>query len=211
MNTCDYTATLDSLVENGVGFDTHTRAVRMIQCRPLSPGDLGRDSYIITDRSEPFSLVDVCKNNGFYDALWMLRCVPGCDSDARMLAVFYAKQVESMMRDKRSRAALLVAENFAFGSATREELKQAGLNAMGAIDCNQSKAAGIAAATACATCYLDGASAAFWAASLSVEAASISTSRSANIDAKMKINRDRSALFIAMCNGSAPWQQNEEN
>ncbi|CFN82219.1 phage-related hypothetical protein [Bordetella pertussis] len=91
----------------------------------------------------------ILASNGLDDALWALRCVPGVDRDARLFAVWCARQVEHLMTDQRSKDALDVAERFANGEATEEE-----------------RAAARAAA---------------WAA--------------------------QKEMFIAMCEGRAPWQQ----
>jgi hypothetical protein len=74
---------------------------------------------------ELFSLLDVLKSNGLHDALWCLRAVDGYDKEKRLLAVKYARQVQHLMKDTRSINALDVAERFANGEATREEMHTA--------------------------------------------------------------------------------------
>ena len=73
---------------------------------------------------EPLPLVRILDINGLDDALWALRTTD-CDREARLLAVAYARQVRHLMTDARSVAALDVAERFANGEATREELIEA--------------------------------------------------------------------------------------
>ena len=70
---------------------------------------------------EPLALLTVLESNGLEDALWTLRCVPNCARDARLFAVWVARQVQHLMTDQRSLDALDVAERFANGEATDEE------------------------------------------------------------------------------------------
>jgi hypothetical protein len=74
------------------------------------------------DPDQPFSILTVLKSNGLDDALWCLRAVDGYDKEKRLLAVDFARQVQHLMRDPRSLHALDVAERFANGLATKEEL-----------------------------------------------------------------------------------------
>lgn len=60
--------------------------------------------------------------NGLDDTLWALRCLPQYDALWRLYAVWCAKQVEQLMTDERGREALRVAERYALGAATGEEL-----------------------------------------------------------------------------------------
>ena len=74
---------------------------------------------------EPLSLRTILDSNGLDDALWCLRAVPGCDREARLFAVWCARQVQHLMTDPRSIAALDVAERHANGDATDAELAEA--------------------------------------------------------------------------------------
>ncbi len=74
---------------------------------------------------EPLSLVTILDSNGLGDALWALRTVEGFDREKRLFAVWCARQVEHLLTDQRSRDALDVAERYARGRATREELDAA--------------------------------------------------------------------------------------
>ena len=74
---------------------------------------------------EPLPLVTILNSNGIDDALWCLRAVEGFDKEKRVFAVWCARQVQHLMTDPRSIAALDVAERFAYGKATQEELKAA--------------------------------------------------------------------------------------
>lgn len=74
---------------------------------------------------EPLPLRIILDSNGLDDALWCLRAVPGCDRQARLYAVWCARQVQHLMPDPRSVAALDVSERFANGDATDAELAAA--------------------------------------------------------------------------------------
>ncbi len=63
--------------------------------------------------------------NGIDDALWCLRAVEGCDREIRLYAVWCARRVQHLMVDLRSVAALDVAERYARGEASDEELAAA--------------------------------------------------------------------------------------
>jgi hypothetical protein len=71
------------------------------------------------------SILTILESNGLDDALWCLRAVDGRDKEIRLFAVWCARQVQHLMKDKRSLDALDVAERFASGMATRDELERA--------------------------------------------------------------------------------------
>ena len=81
---------------------------------------------------EPLSLLTILDSNGLDDALWCFRAIDGRDKEIRLYAVWCARQVQHLMRDPRSRAALDVAERYANGEATAEELDAARAVARGA-------------------------------------------------------------------------------
>ena len=74
---------------------------------------------------EPLSLLTVLDSNGLDDTLWCLRAVDGFDSEMRLYAVWCARQVQHLMTDPRSLAALDVAERHALGKADDDELEAA--------------------------------------------------------------------------------------
>jgi hypothetical protein len=74
---------------------------------------------------EPLSIATIIEANGLSDALWCLRAVEGHDKEIRLFAVWCARQVQNLMKDPRSVAALDVAEAYANGMATFAELKAA--------------------------------------------------------------------------------------
>jgi len=71
---------------------------------------------------EPLSIATIIDSNGLDDSLWCLRAVDGHDKEIRIFAVWCARQVQHLMKDKRSIAALDIAELFANGEATADEL-----------------------------------------------------------------------------------------
>ena len=73
---------------------------------------------------EPLPLITILNINGLNDALWALRTTD-CDRESRLLAVAYARQVQHLMTDERSIACIDVAERFANGKATCDELEAA--------------------------------------------------------------------------------------
>ena len=74
---------------------------------------------------EPLLLLTILDSNGLDDALWCMRAIDGRDKEIRLYAVWCARQVQHLMKDPRSLAALDVAEWFANGEATVEELAAA--------------------------------------------------------------------------------------
>ena len=71
---------------------------------------------------EPVSVIQILDSNGLDDALWCLRAVEGHEREIRLYAVWCARQVQHLMTDQRSLDALDVAERFANGEATHQEL-----------------------------------------------------------------------------------------
>jgi len=74
---------------------------------------------------ELLPIATVLDSNGLDDALWCLRAVTGHDREIRLYAVWCARQVAHMMTDQRSIGALKVAERYANGLASKEELAAA--------------------------------------------------------------------------------------
>jgi len=116
---------------------------------------------------EPLALATILDSNGLDDALWCLRAVNGHEREMRLYAVWCARQVQHLMTDPRSLAALDVAERHANGEATDEELAAAWDAAWGAAT-DEELAAAWAAAWGAAT---DEELAAAWAAAWTARAA----------------------------------------
>ena len=74
---------------------------------------------------EPLSIATILDSNGLDDAIWCLRAVTGHDREIRLYAVWCARQVQYLMTDQRSLAALDVTERHAKGLATDDELDAA--------------------------------------------------------------------------------------
>ena len=156
----EFTVTLSALREAGACFPGYNKVVRALQALPFTGEDEEAERYFFHKHDTLISLLNILESNGLDDALWALRCIPNCDRDARLFAVWCARQVQHLMPDPRSLNALDVAEKFANGEASKKELDAAGAAAW--------HAAGAAA-------------------------------RAAAGDAQKE-------MFIAMCEGRAPWQ-----
>lgn len=74
---------------------------------------------------EPLSLLTILESNGLDDALWCLWSLPEHDNLWRKYAVWCARQVQHLMEDERSIKALDVADAYANGKATDDELAAA--------------------------------------------------------------------------------------
>ena len=70
---------------------------------------------------EPLLFSVIVESNGLTYALWCTRAAPEYDKEWRLFAVWCARQVQHIMVDVRSIAAIDVAERFAHGRATDEE------------------------------------------------------------------------------------------
>ena len=119
---------------------------------------------------EPISIATILDSNGLDDALWCLQAVKGRDREIRLFGVWCARQVQHLMTDPRSIAALDVSERFANCNATQEELDAARAAARDASD----------AASDAAWAASDAASAAAWAASDAASAARAAASAAAS-------------------------------
>lgn len=104
---------------------------------------------------EPLPLVTILDSNGMEDALWALRTVTGEDARIRRYAVWCARQVQHLMTDPRSANALDVAERYADGLATDDELQEAEHAAWKVPDISAFTAAGDAARAAIAVAQRD--------------------------------------------------------
>jgi len=110
---------------------------------------------------EPVLFETILDSNGLDDALWCLRTLDHeHQRTCRLFAVWCARQVQHLMTDPRSIAALDVAENHANGTATDKELDAARAAAGDAARA----AAGDAARAAAGASAGDAARAAAWVA-----------------------------------------------
>lgn len=74
---------------------------------------------------EPLPFARIVEINGLDDALWCCRAEPQHAREWRLFAVYCVRQVQHLMKDERSIAALDVAERHANGQATDKELAAA--------------------------------------------------------------------------------------
>ena len=105
---------------------------------------------------EPITYQQIIEAVGLEDALWCCKAEPRYNREWRLFAVWCARQVQHLMADERSIAALDMAERYANGEATDEELAAARAAARAAASAAASDAARAASS--------DAAWAAAWAA-----------------------------------------------
>jgi hypothetical protein len=73
---------------------------------------------------DPIPFATIVESNGLGDALWCMQSID-FERAERLFAVWCARRVQHLMTDQRSLDALDVAQRFALGKATREELNAA--------------------------------------------------------------------------------------
>ena len=128
---------------------------------------------------EPLTFATILDSNGVDNALWALRCVTGHDRAIRHYAVWCARQVQHLMMDPRSVEALDVADRYADGLATDEELSAAEAAALAAAEAAAKAAAWAAAKAAAEDAAWAAAQAAAWAAAQAAAWAAGDTARDA--------------------------------
>ena len=219
-----YEVTLKDLRQAKACIAGYNKVVCSLQGQPFTDKHRDMKSYIRFAYKEPISLSFILENNGLNDALWALHCIKDADRDIRLFSVWCAWQVQHLMRDSRSTNALDVAERFANGKATKEELEAASAAAWAAWDASATpnaanvatSAAACAANAACATSATNPAWAAnaAWLASAAAWAAGAAWLASAaawdaSVDTSVDASAARAAqteMFKLMCDGKAPWQ-----
>ena len=122
---------------------------------------LGKDE---TD-DEPVSITQIIDSNGLDDAIWCLRAVEGRDKEIRLFAVFCARKVQHLMINPKSIRAINIAEKFANGNASAEELEVARCAAAAVDDAVVVAAAAVAAASVAVVVAAVAAASAYAAAS----------------------------------------------
>ena len=133
----NYSVTLQTLRKAGACYSGYNKVVRALQGKEFTGEDKCRESYIRFNHKGEIPLTFILKSNGFNDTLWALRCFEGvkeAERDIRLFTVWCAHQVQHLMKDKRSFKALEVAERFANGEASMEELEVARAAAYDAYD-----------------------------------------------------------------------------
>ena len=71
---------------------------------------------------EPLSLLQVLSSNGLSDTLWCFGVVDDFEKEKRLLAVAFAREVQHLIKDETLLSALDVAERYAYGLLTEQEL-----------------------------------------------------------------------------------------
>ena len=74
---------------------------------------------------EPLTYAAIIEAAGVENAIWCMRAEPQHEREWRLFAVWCARQVQHLIVDERSIAAIDVAERYANGRATSEELAAA--------------------------------------------------------------------------------------
>ena len=142
--------------------------ISLAEIRAKSPCAVGWRKVLAAkgpDMEALFPLTDLIETNDFDDASWAMRCRPEYNNLWRKYAVWCARQVEHLMTDDRSVAALDVAWRHSDGLATDEELAAAWATAWDAAwDAAGDAASGTARSAARATAW-DAAWDAAWGAS----------------------------------------------
>ncbi len=139
---------------------------------------------------EPLPYADILRINGLDDALWCCCAEPQYSKEWRLYAVWCARRVQHLMTDARSVAALNVAERYAYGQATDDELGAARVAARVAARDAAWDVARVAARVAASAAAWD---AAWDAAEVAARAAAIAAARAAAWDAAWDAARDEHA------------------
>ncbi len=182
------TTTLAQLREAEACVGGYNRVVRAIQGKPFTSEDEERETHLRFAHKAEIPLEFILESNGLDDALWALRASNCSERDARLLAVAFAREVEHLMPEA-SRSALAVAERFANGQATAQELAEA------LADAHEAAASAYAAR-----------SAAHAARSPAYYAAYAAATYAASYYAMDAARQRQTELFRQLCQGTAPWQ-----
>ena len=184
------TVTLEQLRTKDACFDIYNKVVRMLQNKPYTADDGNITSYIHFNHTDEISLAAICRNNGVDDALWATRCLDSTHvRDLRLFAVWCVRMIQHLLTDERSIRVIDVAERFANGDATEEELELARVGAWDAYAASNT-AHSVAQSVAQSVAH----SAAYFAAR-------------AIVDTK---RLEQTEMLIKMCEGNAPWQLEEK-
>lgn len=178
------TTTLSQLRKAHACVDGYNRLVRALQGKPFTSEDEERTTHLRFTHKGEIPLSFILEANGLDDALWALRASNYTERDARLLAVAFARDVERLMPEA-SRPTLDVAERFANGQATAQELAKA------------RSVAYSAAYAAYSAAYADTFAAVYRAYAYANAAVATAYDEEA---------RQRQAdLFLQLCQGAAPW------
>ena len=204
-----YEVTLKDLRQAKACIAGYNKVVCSLQGQPFTDKHRDMKSYIRFVYKEPISLSFILENNGLNDALWALHCIKDADRDIRLFSVWCARKVQHLMRDSRSTNALDVAERFANGKATKEELEAASAAARAACAaCAESAASAesVAAWDAAWAGARGGASAGARAAARDAASAGARAAGAAARAVRDDTYAAQEEMFKLMCDGKAPWQ-----
>ena len=199
-----FTVTLKALRAAGACFEGYNKLVRSLQGKAFTEEDAARASYLHYNYEGDISVLQILESNGIDDALWSLCCVEGCDKDIRLYAVWCARQVQHLMSDNRSITALDIAEQYANGLVTKEELKTARDAAWDAASYAASYAAGAAASDAARAAA--GAAASDAARATASDAARATAGAAAWATASDAARVSQKDMLVRMINNTATWQ-----
>jgi len=124
--------TLEQLRTAGPCKEGYNRGIRLLQGEPFTKEDRQRTTYLECDHALPIPLEEIAERLGLQEALWATRCLEGHDRDLRLYAVWAVREIQHLLKDPRSWKVLDVAEAFANGEATAEELEEARADAYAA-------------------------------------------------------------------------------
>jgi len=189
----------------------YNRIVRMVQGLAFTERDEARSRYLRFEYAEPVLLSDIAHKVGFDYAVWALRGVEGSERNARLFAVWCARQVERLMIFERSAVTLGVAERFANGLTRPEVFAAARKEAEDAVRAQLAADPTNRAAFSAARCAADTANDDPWQATTSATAAAATALMKAapqhEADAAWEAARAAQLdMFLKMCDGGAPWQ-----
>lgn len=105
----------------------YTTLNQIRKCSPCEPGWKKLLAHLSKTKAddEPLSIIAILDSIGLDDALWCLQAVKGYAREKQLYAVRCARAVQHLMTDQRSIDALNVAERFATGEATEQEMAAA--------------------------------------------------------------------------------------
>ncbi len=110
------TTTLKKLRTNGACIHGYNKLVRSLKGEEFTSKDHERKSYIRFAHTDDIGIDYIAQSNGIEDAAWSLRASNCSERDARLFAVWCAREVKRLMNDSRSIDAIDIAEKFANGN-----------------------------------------------------------------------------------------------
>jgi hypothetical protein len=177
---------------------------RIYACRPCSDGwAAGLEAAGKTEPDdEVLTYAQIATSVDLKDALWCCRAELQYSKEWRLFAVWCARQVQHLMKDRRSIDALDVAERFVNNKATEKELATAWSAAADAWAATAAAAARAdaawAATDAAAAARADAAADAAWAAADAAWSAAAAAADAARADARADARDAQKSAFIQL-------------